>query len=55
MQDPLGIAAYPVMKGRDGSRTPIPWQAEAHQAGFTTPGFLTTIVQRLIQPGLTVQ
>jgi alpha-glucosidase len=36
MQDPLGIAGYPVMKGRDGSRTPIPWQAEAHQAGFTT-------------------
>lgn len=36
MQDPFGLAGYPSILGRDGSRTPMPWQAEEHNAGFTT-------------------
>ncbi len=36
MQDPFGLAGYPAILGRDGSRTPIPWEKEAPNAGFTT-------------------
>lgn len=35
MQDPFGIQGYPQVLGRDGSRTPMPWAKEAHNAGFT--------------------
>jgi alpha-glucosidase len=35
LQDPFGIAGYPKIKGRDGSRTPMPWHKEAPHAGFT--------------------
>ncbi len=35
LQDPYGIAFYPEYKGRDGSRTPIPWLKNAHHAGFS--------------------
>ncbi len=34
--DPWGIEFWPSFKGRDGCRTPMPWQAEAPAAGFTT-------------------
>ncbi len=34
--DPYGIRFWPEFKGRDGCRTPMPWEAEAPQAGFTT-------------------
>ncbi|PXW98029.1 alpha-glucosidase [Sphaerotilus hippei] len=36
LQDPYGLAFWPEFKGRDGCRTPMPWQADAAQAGFTT-------------------
>lgn len=36
MVDPYGIAFYPLFKGRDGARTPIPWSANGVGAGFTT-------------------
>ena len=36
IRDPFGQALYPVVQGRDGSRTPMPWEAEAPHAGFTT-------------------
>jgi len=36
MQDPFGLAGYPAILGRDGSRTPMPWLKEGHNAGFTT-------------------
>lgn len=36
MQDPYGIAMYPAFKGRDGCRTPMPWQREGTSAGFST-------------------
>jgi alpha-glucosidase len=36
LRDPFGIAYWPAFRGRDGSRTPMPWAAAAPQAGFTT-------------------
>lgn len=36
IQDPFGIAYWPEFKGRDGSRTPVPWHAAAPEAGFTS-------------------
>lgn len=36
LQDPPGIAMWPAYKGRDGCRTPMPWQAHAPHAGFST-------------------
>lgn len=35
LQDPEGKAFWPRDRGRDGARTPIPWQAEAPYAGFS--------------------
>lgn len=35
MVDPYGIAFYPTFKGRDGARTPMPWQSGPAGAGFT--------------------
>ncbi|MFC0676496.1 alpha-glucosidase family protein [Lysobacter korlensis] len=34
LQDPYGIAFWPNFKGRDGCRTPMPWDG-GEQAGFT--------------------
>lgn len=36
LRDPFGMAYWPAFRGRDGSRTPMPWSAAAPQAGFTT-------------------
>ncbi|GAA0564734.1 alpha-amylase family glycosyl hydrolase [Halomonas salifodinae] len=33
--DPAGITFWPAYKGRDGCRTPLPWAAQAAQAGFS--------------------
>ena len=38
MQDPFGIAYFPEFRGRDGSRTPMPWDHTARHAGFTAAG-----------------
>ena len=35
LQDPEAIANWPHTLGRDGARTPMPWQADAPQAGFS--------------------
>jgi alpha-glucosidase len=35
LQDPFGKAHWPLNKGRDGCRTPLPWAAAASSAGFT--------------------
>ncbi|MBO1898225.1 alpha-glucosidase [Shewanella sp. BF02_Schw] len=35
LQDPFGIAFWPMFKGRDGCRTPMPWVKEAPNAGFS--------------------
>ncbi|MDB9314768.1 alpha glucosidase [Spirulina sp. CS-785/01] len=36
IRDPFGQAMYPLVPGRDGSRTPMPWEAEETNAGFTS-------------------
>ncbi len=36
LQDPYGITFWPNFKGRDGCRTPMPWQLEQPYAGFST-------------------
>ncbi|SFU89824.1 alpha-amylase family glycosyl hydrolase [Pseudoduganella namucuonensis] len=36
LQDPYGIAFWPEFKGRDGCRTPMPWDGRAPHAGFST-------------------
>ena len=35
LQDPFGKAHWPLSKGRDGCRTPMPWKAAVPHAGFT--------------------
>ncbi|MGE0224197.1 MAG: alpha-glucosidase family protein [Acetobacteraceae bacterium] len=35
LRDPFGIAYWPEFRGRDGSRTPMPWQAGVPHGGFT--------------------
>lgn len=35
LQDPYGITFWPEFKGRDGCRTPMPWQAKAPHGGFS--------------------
>lgn len=39
LRDPFGIAYWPEFRGRDGSRTPMPWAEAAPHGGFseTTP------------------
>lgn len=36
LQDPVGITMWPRNKGRDGCRTPVPWEAHSEHAGFST-------------------
>lgn len=36
LRDPFGIVYWPEFRGRDGSRTPMPWQADAPNAGFSS-------------------
>jgi len=36
LKDPVGDLYYPMFKGRDGCRTPMPWQADAPNLGFTS-------------------
>jgi alpha-glucosidase len=35
LRDPYGIAFWPIFKGRDGCRTPMPWD-RSERAGFST-------------------
>lgn len=35
LRDPWGIAGWPATKGRDGCRTPMPWEAASTHGGFT--------------------
>ncbi len=36
LQDPYGIAFWPEFKGRDGCRTPMVWDEQADNAGFSS-------------------
>jgi alpha-glucosidase len=35
LQDPVGLTYWPESKGRDGCRTPMPWQRDAAHGGFS--------------------
>lgn len=35
LRDPVGDLYYPIAKGRDGCRTPMPWDAKLKNLGFT--------------------
>lgn len=35
LQDPYGITFWPMFKGRDGCRTPMPWRKDAVAGGFS--------------------
>ena len=35
LQDPFGITFWPMFKGRDGCRTPMPWRHDANHGGFS--------------------
>ncbi len=35
LRDPYGIRFWPGYKGRDGCRTPMVWEAQSEQGGFT--------------------
>ncbi|MES2824052.1 MAG: alpha-glucosidase family protein [Pseudomonadota bacterium] len=36
LQDPYGITFWPQFKGRDGCRTPMPWNSKEKNAGFSS-------------------
>ena len=36
LKDPVGDLYYPLYRGRDGCRTPVPWDSGAPNLGFTT-------------------
>jgi len=36
LRDPVGDLYYPLFKGRDGCRTPMPWDAEKPNLGFSS-------------------
>lgn len=36
LKDPVGDLYYPLFKGRDGCRTPMPWDVSAPNLGFTS-------------------
>jgi len=38
LRDPYGIRFWPAYKGRDGCRTPMPWEAGSSHAGFSEAG-----------------
>jgi alpha-glucosidase len=49
LRDPYGIAFWPAFKGRDGCRTPMPWDA-TERAGFSSaPPWLPVPAQHLQQ------
>jgi alpha-glucosidase len=39
LQDPYGVNFWPTFKGRDGCRTPMPWDKNSSNAGFSTSKF----------------
>ena len=42
LRDPYGIAMWPEFKGRDGCRTPMPWNSAAADLGFGSASGATT-------------
>lgn len=55
LQDPYGITFWPEFKGRDGCRTPMPWDAAAPHAGFTSGQPWLPVAQQHIASAASLQ
>jgi len=55
LHDPYGIAFWPEFKGRDGCRTPMPWDANAPHAGFTSGMPWLPVVAPHVQAAVSTQ
>jgi len=55
LQDPYGITFWPEFKGRDGCRTPMPWDASAPHAGFTSGQPWLPVAQQHIASAASLQ
>ncbi len=55
LQDPYGITFWPEFKGRDGCRTPMPWDASAPNAGFTSGEPWLPVVEQHIASAASLQ
>lgn len=49
LRDPYGIAMWPEFRGRDGCRTPMPWDAAQPCAGFTEGSPWLPLCQRHLE------
>lgn len=54
LQDPYGIAFWPNFKGRDGCRTPLPWNGDA-QAGFSAAAPWLPVADAHLQRSVAIQ
>jgi alpha-glucosidase len=54
LRDPYGIAFWPAFKGRDGCRTPIPWDS-SERGGFTTAEPWLPVPAQHLQLAVTAQ
>jgi alpha-glucosidase len=55
LQDPYGIAFWPVFKGRDGCRTPMPWTAREKLGGFSTVEAWLPVPEEHLQHAVDIQ
>lgn len=55
LQDPIWLRSGRTVRGRDGSRVPIPWTGDTPPYGFTEPGVPTWLPQPDGWGGLTVE
>lgn len=55
LQDPFGIEFWPEFKGRDGCRTPIAWNNESPNAGFSKSTSWLPLAQEHIQNNVQYQ
>ncbi|HEU4679536.1 MAG TPA: alpha-glucosidase family protein, partial [Terrimicrobiaceae bacterium] len=55
LQDPYGIAFWPVFKGRDGCRTPMPWTAGEKFGGFSTAEPWLPVPEEHLQRAVDIQ
>ena len=54
LTDPIGIRYWPHNKGRDGCRTPMPWEPDAPHAGFSPEGARPWLPVRAPHPAMSV-
>ena len=54
LTDPIGIRFWPHNRGRDGCRTPMPWEPHAPHAGFSPEGARPWLPVRAPHPAMSV-